>query len=103
MQEEEADTRRVQIAGQCRGSVNYITVEPAVFCTMFVVNSYNILSKQYIYQRVASDNGLAYHNKTADISCSAIKANQSDPSYMLERNISAETASWTLYLSIGRE
>lgn len=78
----------------------FITVEPAVVVSTFLMTLYSILSKEYFYQRIASDYNLT-RNNTEEPSCRGI--NQSDPDYELHQMVSAETAALSLYLSISSE
>lgn len=90
------------VASQPRGCARFITVEPAVFGTMFLVMLHGILSKEYFYQRIALQYNFT-QNVTTQLSCEDSKNNESGPDYELHQKVSAETASLSLYLGIASE
>lgn len=86
---------------QPRG-LKYLTAEPQAIGAMFIVILSNILSKEYIHQRIADSYDFALNESTAQ-SCSVVKDNASDPYYVLERQVSSESAAWILYLNVASE
>lgn len=100
--EEYIDEKAWVTAGKPNGCKRFVTVEPAVIGSMFLITLYSIVSKEYFYQRIASDYNFT-RNSTTKNSCGDIKVNESDPDYELHQKISAETASLSLYLGLASE
>jgi len=76
-----------------------ITVEPILFSTMLLIVIYSIISKEYIYHRIAMDMGLA--NGTKSTPCNA--QNVSHHIEILQAEVDALSSEWTLYLNVAGE
>ncbi|CAH1791915.1 unnamed protein product [Owenia fusiformis] len=75
-----------------------IIVEPVLI--LYACGAMAILGtiSQYWYQRFAEDNHFVYNPKTGSTHCDV--TNASDPDFIKQQNIQAETARWTLYYAL---
>lgn len=96
---ESIDETTTLVTRQPHSCTRLITVEPPLVGTMFLLALYSIISKEYFYQRIASEYNFTGYNTTGQ-SCGVI-FNESDPDYQMHEKVSAETAALSLYLDIS--
>lgn len=93
------DDPTTSVGGKILRGLSYITVEPAIIGSLFVLYLYSMLGKQYVFFRLAQDYNLT---KTSwETSCNGTSAESDDQDYILFQKVSTETSQWIIYFSIA--
>ena len=74
----------------------WITVEPVIFLAFIGSGTFSTIRSEYLQRRIATD----VYNYTYPTNASCVISNRSDPDYLTEQNIQADTADWSLYLGV---